>query len=730
MNIDLVILVTSVATSMLLATIVFLRNPHAKINRIFAILSGSISLWAVSNFLADNGPASTTLFFTRTTFVFGVLIAYAASALSANFPKGLYHERTFVDRLLGGLMVAVAVLCYTPYFVTSAVKGEAGAHIEIGPLYTLFLLLVAAVLVRFVYNFVVQYRTAVAVTQKRQINLVLAGIILYAVFAITSNLVLPLIVNNWTSSRYGPISALFTVALIGYAIVRHGLLDIRLIIVRSLVYVQVLAIIAALYGFIVLGIARLLFDFNISVNAQIILSLATGLSVLLFPYLKRAIDRVTNSVLYRDAYDPESFFKEVNQVLVSNIDLNKLLTGTMSVIEKNLKTEFCVAVLRPDGARTSRFIGQANSVGRVQNLGVGHTKHWLSSHPEEVIVTDVLPPEAQEFKEALIKSNVAMLARIGRRADNSHGLGYLLFGPKRSGNPYNLQDVKVIDAMADGLAVAIQNALRFEEIQKFNVTLEERIDEATRKLRRTNDKLRTLDQTKDDFISMASHQLRTPLTSVKGYVSMVLDGDAGKITPLQRKLLNQSFVSSQRMVYLISDLLNVSRLRTGKFVIEPIRTNLADVVEGEVAQLVEAAKSRNLQLTYNKPEHFPLYMLDETKLRQVIMNFVDNAIYYTPSGGSITVNLIEKPQSIEFTVVDTGMGVPKRDQPHLFTKFFRAHNAKRARPDGTGLGLFMAKKVTIAQGGAIIFRSQEGKGSTFGFTFAKTKLQSPPTLAR
>jgi signal transduction histidine kinase len=97
-------------------------------------------------------------------------------------------------------------------------------------------------------------------------------------------------------------------------------------------------------------------------------------------------------------------------------------------------------------------------------------------------------------------------------------------------------------------------------------------------------------------------------------------------------------------------------------------------------------------------------------------------VYYTPAGGHIEVHLVEKPQSIEFTVSDDGIGVPRHEQHHLFSKFYRAPNAKRARPDGTGLGLFMAKKVVIAQGGAITFRSQEGRGSTFGFTFAKSRL--------
>ena len=107
------------------------------------------------------------------------------------------------------------------------------------------------------------------------------------------------------------------------------------------------------------------------------------------------------------------------------------------------------------------------------------------------------------------------------------------------------------------------------------------------------------------------------------------------------------------------------------------------------------------------------------------MNFVDNAIYYTPDGGRIQVELTEKPQTVELTVTDNGIGVPKDEQHHLFTKFYRATNARKARPDGTGLGLFMAQKVILAQGGSVIFSSQEHKGSTFGFALSKNKLAVP-----
>jgi signal transduction histidine kinase len=148
------------------------------------------------------------------------------------------------------------------------------------------------------------------------------------------------------------------------------------------------------------------------------------------------------------------------------------------------------------------------------------------------------------------------------------------------------------------------------------------------------------------------------------------------------------------------------------------------MVEQELKQLEESAASRSLTFRFDKPYPFPDMMLDETKTRQVIMNFVDNAIYYTPAGGHIEVKLIDNPNSVELRVEDDGIGVAKDEQHHLFTKFYRAGNARKARPDGTGLGLYMAKKVIAGQNGSIIFESQEGKGSTFGFVFGKARLES------
>jgi signal transduction histidine kinase len=319
---------------------------------------------------------------------------------------------------------------------------------------------------------------------------------------------------------------------------------------------------------------------------------------------------------------------------------------------------------------------------------------------------------ASSIKKKLPLKSLYVVKLVSRQ----HLVGILVAGFYSTVAQVSAADTLMLDRLSEPVGIALDNRLLFEENRR--VLLQ---------LRKSNEKLKALDETKDDFISMASHQLRTPLTSVKGYLSMVLEGDAGKLTALERKMLTQAFTSSQRMVYLIADLLNVSRLKTGKFIIEPVATNLATMVEEELRQLKETAESRSVELLYDKPRDFPEVQLDETKTRQVIMNFVDNAIYYTPAGGHIKILVEDKPASVELRVVDDGMGVPKAEQHHLFTKFYRAGNARKARPDGTGLGLFMAKKVIAAQGGAVLFESQEGKGSTFGFAFSKAKLAAQPT---
>lgn len=713
--IDLAIVFSASIFNALLGFIVYLRNPKAKINQLFTIFAIAVVAWTFSNYLADNAT-SHNLVFTQLTFFFGAFMACAMCWISDYFPSSRAVTVLKTRRLLMGLTISIAALSLGPWVVESVTKTETGVDLHLGSLYILYVLYILFVLYMIIYNFVRHFKME-GQKARTQVKILLTGVTIYAVLAIVFNLIIPLVVDNWSSSRFGP---LFTVVFVGftaYAIVRHGLLDIRLLVARSVAYLLLTFTLTGLYVIVIFGLARRLFDEDSVLVQQVLPIMAALFIAATAPFFKRLFDKATNRFFYRDAYDPQMFLDELNKTLVGNIELGILLRRTAMVIQRNFKSESAFITVRQTETTPFRLFGTDAPKFNADDLHYAFDE--MAKLHQKLLVTDEIKAGHGRLRRTLAGGNIALLCAPSDFEQDTPARAYLVLGPKKSGNIYSKDDLRLIEIITDELVIAIQNALRFEEIQSFNATLQAKINAATDQLQRSNKKLQALDQTKDEFITMASHQLRTPLTSIKGYLSMVLDGDAGPISPQQQKMLQQSYMSSQRMTYLISDLLNVSRLKTGKFFIERTPTNLARLVRQELDQLQESARARGVTLNYQQPDNFPTLQLDETKTRQVIMNFIDNAVYYTPAGGQVDIVLTDGPKAVELTVTDSGIGVPKAHQPRLFTKFYRAPNARKARPDGTGLGLFMAKKVIIAQGGATIFKSQEGKGSTFGFTFPK-----------
>ena len=712
----------------LIGLVVYQRNRKSLTNITFGFISLTTLGWAITNYISILNPTSShNLQIIRLVLFFVVLQNTVFYIFAHNYP---YDRQTIKTRkllLFVVLSVLAAVATISPYVFTSVTISHNQSNPNPGPLIIIFMIHALYSIGSGLGSLIRKVRVFRGPQRKHTQYILFASILTWGVVPIT-NFVITLVFHTTFFAKVSPLYTLAFGAIIGYAIVAQRLFNIQAAVARSSAYVLTLVTLACAYVAGAFTVSSLFFGVHsVSMRVQIVYILLALVLATSFQPVKRTFDRATNKLFYQDAYDPQEFLNELNRVLVATVGLDELLNGTIRVIEQYLKIEFCLVAMSVPGSRSPNIVGLSKKSFSTEDLAKAYTRMSKAGAHGQVILTDYLESEDESLRQLLLKDDISVMAQLknGSRSEGKE-IGYVVMGPKKSGNPYNSLDVRVIETITNVLVIAIQNAMHYEEIQQFNITLQEKVDEETRKLRHSNDKLRTLDETKDEFISMASHQLRTPLTSVKGYVSMVLDGDVGEITPMQRKLLNQSFVSSQRMVYLIADLLNISRLRTGKFVIEPVPTDLAKVTQGEVAQLIETAKGRGLELSYRKPDQFPEYMLDETKLRQVIMNFADNAIYYTPSGGHIVVELKDKPQSIELTISDDGMGVPKSEQHHLFTKFYRAPNAKRARPDGTGLGLFMAKKVILAQGGSIIFNSSEGKGSTFGFAFAKKNLALAP----
>jgi PAS domain S-box-containing protein len=225
-----------------------------------------------------------------------------------------------------------------------------------------------------------------------------------------------------------------------------------------------------------------------------------------------------------------------------------------------------------------------------------------------------------------------------------------------------------------------------------------------------------IDQMKTEFISLVSHQLKTPLAAVRWYSEMLLSGDAGKLTEQQLKFADFIHSSIRRMNDLVNALLNISRIESGRIKVSPEPTDLKKMVEDIVAEIKIRPDAKKRNIILNLQNDIPQINIDSLLVRQVYTNLITNAVKYTPEGGEITVNVSRKDPDVLSTVSDTGFGIPEKEKPRVFERFWRGENVVMKEISGNGLGLYLTKSVVELSGGKIWYESTEGKGTAFYFT--------------
>lgn len=226
-----------------------------------------------------------------------------------------------------------------------------------------------------------------------------------------------------------------------------------------------------------------------------------------------------------------------------------------------------------------------------------------------------------------------------------------------------------------------------------------------------------VDQMKNEFVSTVSHELRTPLTSIKGYIDLILEGEAGEINEIQREFLNTVKQNNDRLVALINDLLDISRIESGRVHLRIKPVNFYEIVDETVNTFKTLIDKKSLNLSVSFHDEPPIVNVDRDRICQVMANLLSNAIKYTPANGKIGIDVVNVDGEVFISIKDTGIGISLDDQQYLFTKFYRVDSSLTREIGGSGLGLSICKTIIELHGGRIWVDSEAGKGSVFTIAF-------------
>ncbi|WP_447969697.1 ATP-binding protein [Nitrospira sp. M1] len=327
----------------------------------------------------------------------------------------------------------------------------------------------------------------------------------------------------------------------------------------------------------------------------------------------------------------------------------------------------------------------------------------------ETVVDRLYPPVLKACREiGVISFMVAPLKSQDRI------LGYL--GADRADKPCTQEDLDVLMTIANHVSVAIDNAWAYQALEQFNQTLEERVQERTEALQQANERLREHDRLKSMFVSIASHELRTPMTSMKGLVDNMLDGLTGNLNERQSFYLSRVKRNLERLTRMSNDLLDLSKIDAGVMQLSCAPISVEELAHEVVEVMQPAARQISLSVGFDHHLSLPLILGDRDKLDQVLTNLINNAMKFSKPGTDVQVGgRIRDDQMVEVCVKDSGCGIPSNEVPHIFERFYRGESVV-VEARGSGLGLAISKSLVELHGGKIWVQSEVGEGSQFFFT--------------
>jgi signal transduction histidine kinase len=728
------IYIFSILVNSLLALWVLLNWRKRIVNVIFILFIITLIGWLFTLFLYYNVYDPLLLLFVgRLNFAVVVLMVFWALEFAIFFPKEVRHLEKWKHYLLmGETMVLFLITLFTPLIAENEIIINGSRQAMYGPLYFLFIahfifyvFAVISIFIRKIRRFSGIYRM--------QSYYVLLGLSLTALFGFITNILIPLL-GFQEFANLGPLSTFFLAGSFSYAIVKYRLMDIRMVLSKTAVYFISLSLVIGM-GFLAVFINN---NLSSPLSFNILLSLFVVFAVLIYHPLFKKLESLASKYFYYTFYSYQKVLTDLGYDLTKVLDLEKLSSLITKTLMETMKLERTVILLR--NQETGTYTIQKN-IGFKEENGISLVKdNFLTQYLKKtqrplvyeelsLLLKDTDNKEEKERIRTLqtnMKRIEAVLCVPLLRKEEITGL--IVLGSKISGDPYSREDINLLTTLSSQASIALENAKLYEKVEDLSQNLQKKVEEQTKELKKAyqraekayrvekeaHHQLKELSRAKDQFIMATQHHLRTPLTVMKGYSSMILEGDYGKVSKKAKEKLQFFQESTEKLIRLVNSFLDISQFQMGKKVLKKKKVSLNSIVKEVIDDLKREAKEKGITLKFKKPEKTIFIEADKDKLKESFYNITDNAVKYTKEGG-VQIRIKKKGNKALTEIEDTGIGMTKEQYQNLFSKMFeRGKEAQKAHGLGKGIGLYIASNIIESHKGKVWARSEgKGKGSCF-----------------
>jgi signal transduction histidine kinase len=545
--------------------------------------------------------------------------------------------------------------------------------------------------------------------------------LLPALFAdIFTNIILSFFFKFYALQQIAVLITVWAFACMAYAIVKYRLFDIRIIVRHGF-----LRLILAAFAYGTFYGATYFFQQAFG-SVWVGPALITGIFIALafaiaWPFIEKLTIKFSNKFLYTSIYATQETINNLTDKLTTIIDLKEVITLITNAMLEVMNIERAGILLK--SPKSSRYLmakvvnfDKANGISLVRD---NYLTQWLEKNKKALVLEelalqyrDTADKEEKDKIRRLEKNMARIQAKLVLPLISQNKIfGLIVLGNKKSGDAYTVEDIKLLETLANQAAIAIENARLYNNMQEI-------VAEQTKDLKAKNIHLKKLLKMRSEFLNIASHQLRTPISVIKGNIAELLE-TIDKNAPKDKQYAYQAIkIKTEKLVQIIADILYSAELDTGPFDLSDRELDKIEIVP-YLTKIIKdheyEANQKNIALKLVNPPKEPIFVYASEHYLEVILdNLIINALIYTRDGGRIEIAIKPKADTVRIEVKDNGIGIPEADQKELFTKFKRARNANTMHTDGSGLGLFIVKKMIKAHPkGACGFESKLNCGSTF-----------------